>query len=89
MSGHDGVAGVADPRPVIRAFLERFIGEPIRDADDIFAAGHVDSLFAIQLVLLIEREFSMRVESRDLELDNFRSVDAMATFVLGKLGRGA
>lgn len=80
------VEGDCDPRSAIRAFLRRFIAQPINDGDDIFNLGHVDSLFAIQLVLFLEREFAIRVENRDLDLDNFRSVEMMAAFVGKKRG---
>ncbi|HPA17032.1 MAG TPA: acyl carrier protein [Verrucomicrobiae bacterium] len=80
------VEGDCDPRSAIRAFLRRFIAQPIGDGDDIFNLGHVDSLFAIQLVLFLEREFAIKVENRDLDLDNFRSVEMMAAFIGKKRG---
>lgn len=75
-----------DIRAPIRKFLERHIEARVGDADDIFGLGHVDSLFAIQLVLFLERTFGIRVENRDLDLGNFRSVEAMASFVGRKRG---
>lgn len=77
-----------DPRQVVRAFLERFISGPMDDGDDIFQSGQIDSLFAIQLVLLVERDFGIRVANRDLELANFRSVDAIVAFIESKRGSG-
>ena len=60
-------------------------GAEVGDSDDIFALGLVNSLFALQLVNFIEREFELEVEGEDLHLDNFRSVHAMASFVDRKL----
>ncbi len=76
----------ADPRASMRDFVQRHIDVPIDDGDDVFGLGHVDSLFAIQLVLFIERSFGIKVENRDLDLNNFRSVNAMAAFVEKKRG---
>jgi acyl carrier protein len=56
--------------------------------------GLVNSLFAIELVLFVENEFSITAERDDLEIDNFSSIAALTRFVLdkqgstGELGRG-
>lgn len=66
----------------IRAFLSRYIqADGLRDEDDIFALGFVNSLFALQLVMWVEKEFAIKVEDEDLDLSNFNSVDNIATFV--------
>ena len=49
--------------------------------DDIFALGFVNSLFAMQLVMFVEKEFSFTVEDEDLDLENFKSVNAIAQLV--------
>lgn len=69
----------------IRAFLTRFIrGDNLGDGDDIFAMRLVNSLFASQLVMFIEKEFAVTVDSEDLDLANFKSIDAMSAFVVRK-----
>lgn len=66
----------------IRDFLARHIhGQALGDDDDIFALGFVNSLFAMQLVMFVEKAFDFTVEDEDLNLDNFRSVNAMAQLV--------
>jgi acyl carrier protein len=68
-----------------RDFLSKsFSSNDIRDDEDIFALGFVNSLFAMQLVMFVENEFGMTIEDQDLDLDNFRSVDAIAGFVARK-----
>ncbi|MEX0740469.1 MAG: phosphopantetheine-binding protein [Pseudohongiella sp.] len=66
----------------IRSFLENFISEEdFADDDDIFELGLVSSLMAMQLVLFVEKTLDIRVESEDLNLDNFRSIDRMDAFM--------
>lgn len=73
----------------IRAFVSRYIrGAEWRDDEDIFARGLVNSLLAMQLVMFVEKEFGIAVEDEDLEMDNFRSVDAIADFVQRKRRAG-
>lgn len=74
----------------IRAFVSRYIrGSEWRDDEDMFASGLVNSLFAMQLVMFVEKEFGVTVEDEDLEMDNFRSVDAIAGLVQRKRHAGA
>jgi acyl carrier protein len=76
----------SDVKTRITAYLSRFF--PVRelsDDDDIFALGFVNSMFAMQLVAFVEHDFAITVENEDLELDNFRTVNALTAFVTGKL----
>lgn len=71
-----------DYKQDIRTFLENFISEEdFADEDDIFELGLVSSLMAMQLVLFVEKTLDIRVESEDLNLDNFRSIDRMDAFM--------
>ena len=74
-------------RDQVRAFVGRFVrGHDLGDAEDIFATGFVNSMFAMQLVQFVESDFGITVESADLELDNFRRIDAITALVQRKSG---
>ncbi|MBZ8179852.1 acyl carrier protein [Oscillatoria salina] len=69
----------------IKNFLSPYFGtREIKDDEDIFAAGFVNSMFAMQLVLFIEQEFQISIENEDLEFDNFRTIEAMTRLVEAK-----
>ena len=66
----------------IRDFLSRYVrNQQLSDDDDIFASGFVNSMMAMQLVMFVEKEFSFTVEDEDLDMSNFRSVNAIASLV--------
>jgi methoxymalonate biosynthesis acyl carrier protein len=72
----------SDIENTMRSFLSRFIrNHELKDDEDIFAAGFVNSMFAMQLVQFIEHQFGFDIESEDLELDHFRSIEAMTRFI--------
>ncbi|MDB5173068.1 MAG: hypothetical protein JWO87_2058 [Phycisphaerales bacterium] len=54
---------------------------PPQPQSDLFAAGIIDSLTFIDLLLHLEREFAMKFSLDDLELDHFRSIDHIARLV--------
>lgn len=71
----------------IREFLRRFIrNHHIADEEDMFAGGYVNSLFVMQLVMFVEQDLGASVSDEDLDLENFRSINAIAGFVARKNG---
>lgn len=69
-------------RTRIREFLAGFLAHhDLADDEDIFASGHVNSLFVLQLVLMVESVLAATVEDEDLEIANFATVDAIVGFV--------
>jgi methoxymalonate biosynthesis acyl carrier protein len=74
----------------VKEFLSRFFrNHDLGPEEDIFALGFVNSLLAMQLVQFVEKEFGVRVEDEDLDLDNFRSIAAITRLVERKNGASA
>ncbi|OLT24652.1 methoxymalonate biosynthesis protein [Nocardiopsis sp. CNR-923] len=49
---------------------------------DLFATGGLSSMFAMELVVHLERTHGVSIRGGDLRLDNFRTVRTMADLVL-------
>jgi acyl carrier protein len=64
-----------------RAFEQRTLGED----EDIFGRGFGNSLFAMQLVEYIEGTFRIEIDSDDLEIEHFRSINCIVALVTSKL----
>ena len=75
----------AQVKASIAGYMTRFFpGYTLKDDDDIFSLGFVNSMFAMQLVQFVEHEFDVVVETEDLELKNFSSINALSDFVARK-----
>jgi acyl carrier protein len=62
-------------------FSER-LGLSIPSADaDLFEAGILDSMSFVELLLQIETVFGLALNLRDVEFENFRSIDRIADFI--------
>lgn len=78
---------MSDTKSSIRAFFSRFFNAAdISDRDDIFAGGYVNSLFAMQLIAWLEKEFDIAIDDEDLQLANFSSIEAISTLIAKKRG---
>jgi acyl carrier protein len=53
----------------------------VGDDDNLFESGIVNSLFAVQLMTFVERGFNIEIGMEDLDVENFKSVNATAAFV--------
>lgn len=62
-------------------FLQHLNIEVSASDTDLLATGIMDSLALVELILRLEQTFGARVSIDDLELDNFRSLDNIASFV--------
>lgn len=76
---------MGDSKVKIKAFLSRFFQTTeLKENDDIFALGFVNSLFAMQLVTWVEKEFGVQIEDEDLDIENFNTIVAIANLVARK-----
>ena len=79
------MAGTATLLEEIRAFVQTaFKGHALTDDEDIFATGHVNSLFAMELITFLEGTYGIAIATEDLELENFSTVRRMAELVARK-----
>ncbi len=71
-----------DRKLAIRRFLGGFLPvESLSDDTQIFATGFVNSLFAMELVLFIEKEFRINIEPEELDISNLGSLNAIDHFL--------
>jgi methoxymalonate biosynthesis acyl carrier protein len=73
---------VSTERADIRGFiLGRFPNAGIADDEDIFERGYVNSLFAMELVLFVEKHFGIAIPNDELSIESFRTIDAISDLV--------
>jgi len=68
-------------RTKIRQFISNSLSYDLHDDEDLLALGFVKSLFILQLVLFIEREFDLKIENVHRNIDSFRTVNSIAELV--------
>lgn len=72
----------------IAQFLVDEVGvrSPLEHDEDLLATDQLDSQGMMELVAFIEESFAIEVGDADLTPENFKSVDAIASYVTSKQG---
>ncbi len=65
---------------IMKFFNEKGIND-IQNDTDLFKGGYVNSLFALEIVMFLEKEFKIKIKNKDITEKNFKTVDAMASVV--------
>ena len=88
LTNHKAVENEEVIKQTVRHFLLGSINiSELDDGDNLFELGIVNSLFAVQLMTFIEKMFGLEVERDDLDIENFKSVNATTAFVIKKKER--
>ena len=73
-------------RETIKNFFFNFIDDvEFKDEEDYFELGIVNSLFAMQLVLFVEKTFKIELTGEDLDIKNLNTINAIVDLVNKKL----
>jgi acyl carrier protein len=69
-----------------RLKFEDMTPEDIPDDEPLFAGGlGLDSIDALEIVVMLESEFGIKVKNETSARDSFRSISTLADYVGGKL----
>lgn len=73
-------------KKTIKNFFLEFIDDvELGDEDDYFESGIVNSLFAMQLVLFVEKTFEIQLTGEDLDIKKMNTINAIVDLVNKKL----
>lgn len=81
----------ADVKELVRAFvLEYAAGRgvtEIKDDEPLLTTNIIDSLGSFRMIAFLEETFPLTIEDTDMVPENFQTLNAVETFVAGKLGK--
>lgn len=65
-----------------RLNFEDMVAEDIGDDDPLFGGGlGLDSIDALEIVVMLESEFGIRIRNESAARENFRSIASLAEFI--------
>jgi acyl carrier protein len=80
---------MAEVGGTLQELIRNYVLESVNIAEiendcDLFESGIVNSLFAIELMTFLEKTFEIKVTMDDLDMDNFKTINASSEFVRRK-----
>lgn len=66
---------------IMEFFRKKGRGRGLSLDTDLFKGGFIDSLFAFEMVLYLEKTFGIKIKNSELNEENFRTVSAIAGVV--------
>lgn len=81
---------MSDVLSIIQSKVKKFLLitcnlQELRDDEEIFRSGVINSLIAVQLVMFVEEEFGITVENEDLDIDKFKCVNSITSLIVQKM----
>ena len=80
---------MTDVKESIRAFILEYAANrgvtELKDDEPILTSNIIDSLGSFEMILFLEKAFALKVEDADMVPGNFRTLNDVERFVLGKL----
>ena len=68
-------------REIAQLINDQLLVEVSSPEDDLLASGVLDSLTLVQLLFDLERRFGVTIPLEELEIDDFRSINSIASLV--------
>ena len=70
----------------LKNFIKRYIPNyELQEDENMFTLGFINSLFVMQLLLFIKKQFGIQVEKEELAVENFQSIAALTAYIKSKL----
>lgn len=66
---------------IFQFFAQRNMTDGLTCDTELMDSGKVNSLFALEIVLYLEKTFKIRLKGKDINKNNFRTINAMAELV--------
>jgi acyl carrier protein len=82
------IATLALQQQVTALFAEKLNLDVASAETDLIETGMLDSLALVELLAQLEESFDVSISTDDMELENFRSINSIAMFVMQRTAVG-
>lgn len=66
---------------IFQFFVEKNRADGLTYDTELLKSRHINSLFALQIVMFVEKEFQVKLARKEISPENFHSINAMAALV--------
>ncbi len=66
---------------IFQFFVEQKKADGLTYDTELLKSKHINSLFALQIVMFVEKEFHIKLTRKEISTENFHSINAIAALV--------
>ena len=66
---------------IFQFFVDKNKAEGLDYDTELLNSRHINSLFALQIVMFVEKEFGIKLGRKEISTENFHSINAIAALV--------
>lgn len=66
---------------IFQFFVEKNKADGLTYDTELLKSKHINSLFALQIVMFVEKEFQVKLTRKEISMENFHSINAIAALV--------
>lgn len=72
---------------IFQFFADKKKADGLSYDTELLKSRHINSLFALEIVMFVEREFKIKLSKKEISTDNFHSINAIAALVDSHLSK--
>ena len=69
----------------IKPLVEEIIFKEVGNDDPLYTSNLIDSMGTVDLAMMLEEEFNIKIDTRDIIESNFDSLDKLAKYIQSRL----
>lgn len=71
---------------IMEFFINKNKANGLKYDTDLFKGGFINSLFALEMVVYLEKTFKIKIKNKDITEQNFKTIDNIAKVVMSYKG---
>lgn len=71
---------------IMEFFISKNKAEGLSYDTDLFKGGFINSLFALEMVVYLEKTFDIKIKNKDITEKNFKTIENIAKVVMSYKG---
>lgn len=66
---------------IYQFFVEKKKADGLTYDTELLKSRHINSLFALQIVMFVEKEFQVKLTRKEISMEHFHSINAIAALI--------
>ena len=70
----------------IRPLVEEIAFKKVTDDEALYTSNLIDSMGTVDLAMMLEEEFNIKIDTRDIIVSNFDSIEKLTNYIKSRIG---